>query len=343
MADRHHHHDHDVDRHDGGHGHSHGTLDQELVSHRAAVRAIWVSVAGLALTAAFQLGIVVISNSAALFADALHNVGDVASTAALWVGFRLSRRPASDRFTYGWRRAEDLAGLVILLAIALSALLAGSDSISALLAGDHLVRNTGYAFTAALVGVAGNEVVAAYKIRIGRRIDSIPLIADGRHARVDGLVSLGAASGIVGVWLGLPLADPIAGLVITAVIVAILVHTGRDVLARNLDAVAPDVVERISGLALAVDGVEGVHDVRARHAGRSLLIQLHADVDGRLPLAEAHAIAEQVRHLLAHELPAVLHIDIHLDPADDPHAHQHTEHHFGPTELERAPGQRPRP
>lgn len=321
--------DHDHD-HDGGHGHSHSTMDEELLTHRAAVRAIWISVIGLAATAAVQLAIVAISDSAGLFADALHNIGDVAGTFALWIGFRLSRRPASDRFTYGWRRAEDVAGLAIVVAIAVSAALAGWDSLSALLSGDHVVRNTGAAFTAALVGALGNEAVAVYKLRVGRRIDSVPLVADGRHARVDGLVSLGAAAGIAGAWLGFPAADPIAGLAITAVIVGILVHTGREVLARNLDAVDPSVVARIRDLASSVPGVGGVHGVRARHAGRSLLVQLHVDVDGTVPLADAHAIAEDVRHAIVHELPAAHEIDVHLDPAGDPEAHATTDHHFGP-------------
>ncbi len=320
--------DHDGRPHaDDDHGHSHTTLDPELATHRAAVRAIWVSVVGLGLTAAFQLAIVAISGSAGLFADALHNVGDVAGTAALWVGFTLSRRPASDRFTYGWRRSEDLAGLFILVAIAVSALLAGWDSVSALVGGDHVVRNTGAAFAAALVGAVGNEAVAVYKIRVGRRIDSVPLVADGEHARVDGLVSLGAAAGLVGVWLGAPLADPIAGLVITVVIVRILLHTGRDVLARNLDAVDPGLVERIREVAGAVAGVEDAHGVRARHAGRSLLVQLHVEVDPDLPLRDAHAIAEAVRHELMHELPSLHEIDVHLDPAGEPDAHDRTAHH----------------
>lgn len=331
MRDRNRHENHGHERGDQGndHGHSHATLvDDELTTHRAAVRAIWISVVGLGLTAAFQLGIVAISGSAGLFADALHNVGDVAGTAALWIGFKLSRRPASVRFTYGWRRSEDLAGLFILVAIAVSAGLAGWDSLSALLSPGHVVRNTGAAFAAALVGAVGNEAVAIYKIRVGRRIDSVPLIADGQHARVDGFVSLGAAAGLVGVWLGFPIADPLAGLIITALIVGVMVRTGRDVLTRNLDGIDGGLVQRIHDLALGTTGVEGVHDVRARHAGRTLLVQLHIEVDCGLRLREAHDIAEAVRHQLVHEFPAAHEVDVHLDPADTPDAHAAIAHHF---------------
>ncbi|MGH8905518.1 MAG: cation diffusion facilitator family transporter [Egibacteraceae bacterium] len=315
----------------GGHGgHGHAALDRDVVTHERAVRAIWVSVAGLGATALLQFGIVAISGSVALYADALHNLGDVLGTASLWVALRLSRRAASDEFPYGWGRAEDLAGLLIVLAIAVSALLAGWDSITALLGGGHEVTNLGLAFAAALVGVVGNEGVALYKIRVGRAIDSVALVADGQHARTDGLASAAAALGIAGVWLGFPLADPLAGLAITLAIVWILIGVGRDVLRRTMDAVEPELLPRIRRVATAIDGVEAVHDVRARHLGRSLVVQLNAEVAPALPLRYAHDLAEQIRHQLVHEIPQIIAVDVHLDPANDPTAHGATSHHFDP-------------
>lgn len=327
-----HDHGHDPDGHDhgsGGHGHSHTTFDRELTTRREAIRAIWISVAGLGATAAVQLAVVAVSGSVSLFADALHNVGDVAGTAALWVGFRLSARPADDRFTYGWRRAEDLAGLFIVVAILVSAILAIGDAVSALVGGGHEVRNHGVAFAAALVGALGNEAVAVYKTRVGRRIDSVPLVADGRHARVDGLVSLAAAVGIAGAWAGFPLADPIVGLGIGLVILRILFTTGREVLLRVLDATEEGTVTRIRDVAAAVDGVRAVHDVRARHAGRSLLVSLHVDVDPTRTVAEGHAVAEAVRHALAHRFDTLEEALVHVDPAGHDDAHDDTAHHFG--------------
>lgn len=272
---------------------------------------------GLGATALFQFAIVAVSGSAGLFADALHNVGDVLGTASLLVALRLSRRPADDRFTYGWRRAEDLAGVVIVIAIAVSAGLAGWDSVRALLGAGHEVRNLGWALLAALVGVVGNEGVAQFKIRVGRDIGSVALVADGQHARTDGLVSGAAAAGIIGAWLGYPVADPLAGLGITAMIVYILVRTGGDVLRRTMDAVDAGVRDRIAGVAASIDGVEGVHDIRARHLGRSMVVQIHAEVDGDLPLRAAHDIAERVRRALVGELPQIDTVDVHVDPAGE--------------------------
>ncbi len=324
--------DHSHGGHDhggGGHGHSHAAFDRELATRAEAVRAIWISVAGLGATAAIQLVIVAMSGSVSLFADALHNVGDVAGTAALWVGFRLSRRPADRRFTYGWRRAEDVAGLVIVLAILVSAGLAITDAISALVGEGHMVRNHAVALAAALVGAVGNEGVAVYKIRVGRRIDSVPLVADGEHARVDGLVSLAAAAGIAGSWAGFELADPLVGLGIGLVILRILVTTGREVLLRVLDATDEGVVDAIREAAGSVDGVEAIHDVRARHAGRALLVSLHVDVDPTLTVLRGHDIAEDVRHALAHRFDTLEEALVHVDPAGHDGAHEETEHHFG--------------
>lgn len=324
-------HDHDH----GRHPHAHGAADHDLYTHRRAVRAIWVSAAGLGLTALFQFGIVALSGSVALFADALHNIGDVAGTASLWIAFSLSRRAASDEFSYGWRRAEDLAGIFIVLAILASAGFAGYDSLQALLGERHEVDNLGWAFAAALVGIAGNEAVAHYKIKVGQEIDSVPLVADGQHARTDGLASAAAAIGIIGAWLGYPIADAIAGLAITAAILWILVEVSRDVFRRTMDAVEPTVVPQIREVAGGVDGVLGVHDVRARYLGRSLAVQLHAEADPELSLRAAHAIAEEVRHQLVHALPHILTVDVHLDPAGEaPDAHAGTDHHFGASKAD---------
>lgn len=312
----------------GGPGHVHGGLDHDVATHARAVRAVWVSTVALGATALLQLFVVAASGSAALFADSLHNLSDAAGTAVLLIALRASRRPASISFTYGWRRAEDVAAAVIVLLIAVSAILAGVDSVAALLAPDHAVRAVGWVFAAAVVGVIGNEGVAQYKIRVGRGIDSLALIADGRHARTDGLASAGAAVGAVGAWLGHPIVDALAGLAITAVIAWVLATTGRDVLRRWLDWVDPATVATIERVA-RVDGVTAVTNVRARHAGRSLLVQLCISVDGDLTVRRAHGIGEAARHAIVHTLPAVIMADVHIDPAGEHDAaHGDTSHHF---------------
>lgn len=294
------------------------------------LRATLLASLGLLLTGAVELAIFALSGSAALLADALHNLGDVSTTVAIWLAFSLSRRAASPRYPYGLYRAEDLAGVFVVVVMAASAALAGWESLQHLTAGErprHLVP----ALAAALVGVLGNEAVARYKISTGRRIGSVALEADGVHSRQDGLVSLAAVLGLLGVAVGWDWADGAAGLLITATIALMVVTTARQVLGRALDAVEPALLEQVAAIAAAVPGVQGVHEVRARWAGRALWASLTVELPAAMPLAEVHAVAEQVRHALFHAIPSLVDVDVHMDPGPQRGKHhQETVHHRAP-------------
>jgi len=312
-----HDHDHGNGKHehaDKGHGHEHGKVDADLYGNRAGLRAVQLSTAGMLLVSAIQFAIAWIGGSAGLFADALHNFGDVFTTIALWIAFVISNRAANQRYTYGYYRAEDLAGIFIVLVIIASATASAVESIQKLTSG-NIPTQIYLSMAAALVGVAGNELLAQYKISVGKRINSVSLIADGHHSRIDGLTSLAAFIGLLGVKLGFPKADPIAGIVITIVIVTVVFSTSRSVMQRLLDAVDPHVVPSIITIASAVPGVEQVTDVRARWVGHTLLVVMNIEVDAELTLSKAHAIAEEVRHQLFHEVKGISEVLIHTDPS----------------------------
>jgi len=319
--------------HGRGHGHSHAHAPVPLAGSPAGedegLRAVRLSAIGLGLTAAVEFAFVAASGSVALLADGLHNLGDVFTTVTLWVAFVVGRRQPDRGYTFGFARAEDVAGVLVVLAIAASAVVAAWESLARLTGDAAALRNPGWALAAAMVGVAGNEAVARYKLEMGRRINSVPLEADGRHSRVDGLASLAAAAGIAGAWAGWPAADPLAGLLLSAVIVWVLAGTTRDVLARLLDRVDPGVIDEIERAASSVPGVEAVHAVRARWVGRSLHVLVHVEVDPTLPLRAAHELGEQARHAVFHALPGVAAVDLHLDPAgvDEHDSHGETMHH----------------
>lgn len=322
-----HDHDHKHDEHDG-HGHEHGKVDADLYGNRAGLRAVQLSTAGMLLVSAIQFAIAWTGGSAGLLADALHNFGDVFTTVALWIAFVISNRAANQRYTYGYYRAEDLAGIFIVLVIIASAVAGAVESIQKLTSG-NVPTQIYLSMGAALVGVVGNEVLAQYKIAVGKRINSVPLVADGQHSRIDGLTSLAALAGLIGVRLGFPLADPIAGIVITIVIVTVVYSASRSVLQRLLDAVDPRIVPSIITNARAVPGVEAVTDVRARWVGHTLHVVMNIEVDAELTLAKAHAIAEEVRHRLFHEIKGISEVVIHTDPssASGDH-HQGMAHHL---------------
>ncbi len=323
-----HDHDHGEHEHDEhGHGHEHGRVDADLYGTRAGLRAVQISTAGMLLVSAIQFAIATIGGSAGLFADALHNFGDVFTTIALWIAFVISNRAANQRYTYGYYRAEDLAGIFIVLVIIASATASALESVQKLISG-NIPTQIYLSMAAALVGVVGNELLAQYKISVGKRINSVPLVADGQHSRIDGLTSLAAFLGLVGVKFGFPKADPIAGIVITIVIVTVVYSTSRSVLQRILDAVDPHIVPTIITTALAVPGVEAVTDIRARWVGHTLHVVMNIEVDAELTLSKAHAIAEEVRHRLFHDIKGISEVLIHTDPssASGDH-HQEVAHH----------------
>lgn len=325
-----------------GHGHSHGEaqIDAALESSARGIWALKVSLLMLGATAVFQLVIVLISGSVGLLADSVHNFGDAFTAVPLWIAFVLGRRAATRRYTYGYGRAEDVAGVVIVVVIFLSAVIAAYESIQKLIH-PQPVSAIGWVIVAAIVGFLGNEAVAQFRVRIGREIGSAALIADGLHARADGFTSLAVLLGALGVLAGFPLADPIVGLLITVAILFIVKDTALTMWRRVMDAVDPGVVEGIERTAAAVSGVGEVHDVRVRWLGHTLQAELHATVDEELPTRESHRIAEKVRHALFHAQPQLAVITVHVDPCghggDDPHAitahHTHHTHHAQPMQT----------
>ncbi len=345
MSDEHDHDDHDHDDHDhGDHDHDHATglrgviqsifrphshdaadsIDTVLESSERGIRAVRISFAALAVTAALQVVIVIATGSVALLADTIHNISDALTAVPLFFAFRLSRRAPNQRYTYGYRRAEDLAGVFVVLMITISAVIAGYEAIDRLI-NPRPLENLGPLFLAGVAGFIGNELVALYRIREGNAIGSAALVADGYHARTDGFTSLAVALGAVGVWAGFDRADPIVGLGISIAIFAVLRGALRQIYYRLMDAVDPAIVEKISHSASHVAGVKAVTSTRARWLGHRLAAELDITVASDLPVSSGHQIAENVRHELVH---AVAHLDdahVHVNP-DDPDAHSQTAH-----------------
>jgi cation diffusion facilitator family transporter len=301
-------------RHD--HGHTHGAVDPTIATSERGIWAIKWSFAGLLVTAILQLIVVVLSGSVALLSDTIHNFGDALTAAPLWIAFALTRLGASRRFTFGYGKAEDVTGVVVVLIILFSAVVAGYQAIERLINPQPVGLLWAVAIAGA-VGLVGNEAVALFRIRVGRQIGSAALVADGYHARTDGWTSLAVVLGAVGVWLGYPLADPVVGLLIAAAILGIVWQSGKTVFTRLLDGVDPKVIDEIKHAACRVEGVEDVAEVRARWVGHRLRAEVNVAVDPDLSVAEGHAIAREVNHRLLHELGYLDMAVIHVDPAQE--------------------------
>ena len=297
-----------------------GPADAALLATRAGTRATWISLGGLALTAAIQLVVAMLSGSVALLADTIHNLTDALTAIPLLIAFRLARKPPSRRYPYGYHRAEDVAGLVIVALIFGSAVVAGHRGGAAADPSADASPSTGLVLVAGFVGFIGNEAVAAYRIRVGRRIGSAALVADGLHARTDGLASLGVIVATIGVMLGFERADALVGLAITIAILITLWRAARAVLHRALDGTDETTLALIEAVAGAVGGVEHVTEARARWSGHRLLAELNVAVRPTLTVQEGHAIADDVHHALLHEVPRLADVMVHVDPHDhDPH------------------------
>lgn len=347
-------HDHqhaDAHGHDDGHGHTHGpgghthgadghthptgirgflvsvfkphshdaadSIDDALESNAAGIRALKISLLVLLLTAIAQLLIVIFTGSVALLADTIHNFSDALTAVPLWIAFALARRKPTRRYTYGYGRAEDLAGLFIVAMIALSAVLAGYESIRRLI-DQQPITHVWVVFAAGLIGFAGNELVAIYRIRVGRQIGSAALVADGLHARTDGFTSLAVAAGAIGVLLGFPLADPIVGILITLAILVILKGAVVEVFRRLMDGVDPAVVATTERTLTGTPGVLGVRRLQMRWNGHRLTADADIDVDPDLPLPIARAIADYAEHDLKKSVPKLSEVSVHVYPGPGP-------------------------
>lgn len=305
--------DHGHRRNDHASVHMHGVVDPVIATTTRGIWAIKWSFVILGVTAALQLGIVVLSGSVALLADTIHNLGDAATAVPLWIAFLFARRRANTQFTYGFGRVEDVAGVFVVLIILCSAVVAGYEAVSRFMHPQPIVL-LGWVAAAGVIGFVGNEWVAVFRIRVGREIGSVALVADGYHARTDGLTSLAVVLSTLGVWLGFPAADPLIGLGITAIIFGIVWQSTKAVFTRLLDGVDPTIITDIKHAVQHTPEVQEVTQVRARWLGHRLHTELNITVSPHLSLAQGHAIAMEVRHQLLHHLPHLANAIIHVDP-----------------------------
>jgi len=335
--DHHHdsHHDHDNDRRHGRWDrlkhritpHSHDSADKvdaALESSRDGLRALWISLAALGATAALQAVAFLVSGSVALLGDTLHNVADALTAIPLGIAFLLGRRAATRAYNYGFGRAEDLAGIVIVLVIAASSIAAAWTAFDRLL-NPRQMTHLSWVLVAGVIGFLGNELVARYRITVGRRIGSAALVADGLHARTDGFTSLAVVLAAAGSWLGWRWADPVVGLAITVAIAFVLKDAAREVYRRLMDRVDPELVDQAEASLRAVPGVRDVSGLRLRWIGHRLHAEAAVVVDADLSLITAHEIAADAEHQLTHQVARLTDATVHVDPA----SHPGDDHHSG--------------
>ncbi len=322
------------------HGHSHQqqalAADSALADNSLGIRTVWIALAALAATSILQIIVVLMSGSVALLADTAHNIGDGLNSIPLLIAFYLAHRAATRRYNYGFARAEDVAGIFIVLSIAISAGIIFWQSFQRLLNPEPLT-NLGWIAAAALIGFAGNELVALLQIRVGKQIGSAALVADGQHARTDGLTSLAVLAAAFGSWIGLPILDPIIGFLIGITILFITKDAAVSIWYRLMDAVDPETLTAAEEAVKGHADIKELRRIRMRWMGHRLHAEVTIAVDPDLTTSQSHHIAEHVRHELFHHIKYLSEVIIHVDPYDEEHTiehdmehdvyHEHTTHH----------------
>lgn len=297
------------------HSHSHEsmTADAAFNANAEGIRTIWRALAVLGAATILQIVIVAASGSVALLADTAHNIGDTLNSIPLLAAFYLARRAATRRFTYGYGRAEDVAGILIVLSIGVSAAIVLWESLQKLL-NPLPMTNLGWVALAAIIGFLGNEAVALLQIRTGRKIGSAAMIADGLHARTDGLTSLAVLGAVGGTLIGLPILDPLIGLLIGVTIVFITRNAVMQVGARLMDAIDPALLHRMEHAIEDAAGAGRLVSLRARWVGHQIFAEMTIKVDATRGISESHAIVEAVRAAMAKAVRHLGEVTIQIDP-----------------------------
>lgn len=287
--------------------------DPAFKDNELGIRTVWFALIALFVTTVIQIGIAVFSRSVALLADTAHNIVDVLNSVPLLIAFYLARRAATRRYTYGFGKAEDVAGIFIVLSIVTSAGIILWESLQKLF-NPQPIEHWPWVALAAVVGFVGNELVAWGQIRVGRKIGSEAMVSDGLHARIDGLTSLVVLVAVLGTLMGLPILDPIVGLMIGVVILFISKDTAVRIWYRLMDAVDPRLVDQIEQLAAEVDGVQAISCIRVRWVGHALWAELTAVVPRDLSFNQSHTIATTIEDTLRHTIPHLTQIVVQLIP-----------------------------
>ena len=297
----------------GKHEHSHGPIDPSIVSTNKGIWAVKWSFVILMTTFLIQVIIVIYTGSVALMADTIHNLGDAVTAIPLGIAFLFALRKPSKNFTYGFGRVEDLAGVIIVLIILFSAIVAGYQSVDRIIH-PHPIQNIWAVIVASIIGFIGNEGVALFRIRVGKEIGSAALIADGYHARIDGFTSLAVLVGAIGVMLGFPLADPVIGILITLTILKIVWDSVKKVFTRLLDGVEPEYLDEIQHALTHVGGIKEILKIKARWSGHQLMTEIYITTDSTISLLEAHKIIEDAEHEIRDHIKYVSNVIVDIEP-----------------------------
>ena len=278
-----------------------------------------VGIFGNVLLAAFKLFAGILGKSGAMVSDAVHSLSDVFATVIAWIGVRLSRRKEDTEHPYGHERLECVASLALGLILAGTGIGIGWSGIRKLLWDRGSIEiPTMLPLIAAVISIAVKEGMYQYTMHYARMLDSAAFKADAWHHRSDAISSVGSFIGIGMAKRGFPVMDPVASLIICALILKVAFEISRDAVSKMLDTACDNQFEQsLRTFVGAQDGVERIDLLHTRQFGNKIYVDLEIAVESDISLIDAHRIAERVHSAVEREFPNVKHVMIHVNPKED--------------------------
>lgn len=278
-------------------------------------RAVYVAIIGNVFLTVFNIAVGIMAGSYALISEGAHTISDITTSIIAYIGFKIGSKPADSEHPLGHGRAESIAGLVIVVFLAIIAYEIITGAIDRLFFGGTVAIPDSIAVVMAIVGVIVNFIMSQYIIRLGEMANSPAIVADGKHQRVDILSSLAILFGVLIAQYGYPQLDPFIALIIGLLIVKTAIDVARENLNNIMGKVpSPELVKKIMEVSNSVDKVCGTHDVRVNYLGSYATVSLHVELPPEMSLDESHKIVHLVQDKIVDEIDVVHGATVHACP-----------------------------
>src|SRR5699024_8637842 len=265
----------------------------------------------------FKLAAGILGNSKAMIADGIHTLSDVLATFVVYLGLRISYKEADENHPYGHEKYEPVFTKIVSGILVITGFLIGYESVISLIKGNIKMPGK-IALIAALISIVVKEGMYCYTIKIAKKIKSISLEADAWHHRSDAFSSLGTFAGILGARMGLVILDPIAGIIVSILILKVGVEFYMKAIKQLVDEAADeDTIEKIKELTYSLEGVKGIKTLKTRVFGNRLYVDIDVLVDGTLSVEEGHDIAENIHDSIESNIEDVKHCMVHIEPIEN--------------------------
>ncbi|MCC7553499.1 MAG: cation diffusion facilitator family transporter [Methanobacteriaceae archaeon] len=286
-------------------------------------KAALIGIIGNIFLTFFNIAVGIISGSYALISEGLHTFSDIITSVISYIGFRIGQRPADKEHPFGHGRSEAIAGLIIVLFLAMVSYEILTGAIDKILNYEDIITPNYLAAIMAFIGIIINTLTSRYIISLGKKINSPAIVADGNHQKVDIYSSIAILASVIISQLGFPIFDPIVGFIIGILILKTAFEVGIENVNNIMGKVSSkELINEIKSSALSVNHVLGVHNIKVDYFGTYAIVSLHIDLDSKLTLVESHEIVHNVQNNVSEEIAIVKSVTVHACPYGEIYNHK---------------------